>query len=405
MAKQIWSLSLSFIIASLLQMYGMSPSLAQQDELTRAEVYKLLNNVQLLLRNKPARPAKKADVLAPRDALQTAARARAELLFNEGSLARIDQSTTFLFKPGLRRFQLTNRVATETVLQLKDGIALVINPPGSAVTTVETPTSTIQLQSLPTPAAPGSPAAPPLSPSQGSSAVMVVYNAATNTAQHFALTDGVTIATPTGSNPVSLKGGQVVVASAGGVGNPVEFDLQGFYSTITLAAGLGPGQESIVAQESYEVQQTLNFVRIDTLAAVRNQVRRISSFEATFLRDALTGGDSNFDGQKGKTSVLIFNPSVTTGVFTRTGENTATFTATNGTVSNISVDFDTQSTTINNNAGVSNSVGLSGNNASATVINANGTVTKIQVFGVGGKEPNVGSSFPGTLTTGIAPDS
>ncbi|MFE1747414.1 hypothetical protein [Coleofasciculus sp. H7-2] len=400
MARQIWSLSLSLIISSLLGLSGMAPGLAQQDELTRAEVYKLLNNVQLFLRNKPARPAKKADILAPRDALRTAARARAELLFNEGSLARIDQSTTFLFKPGLRRFQLTNRVATETVLQLKDGIALVINPPGSAVTTVETPTSTIQLQSLATSATP----AAPLSPSQGSSAVMVVYNAATNTAQHFALTDGVTIATPTGSNPVSLKGGQVVVASAGGVGQPVEFDLQGFYSTITLAAGLGPGQESIVAQESYAVQQTLNIVRISTLAAVRNQARRISSFETTFLRDALTGGDSNFDGQKGKTSVLIFNPSVTTGVFTRTGENTATFTATNGTVSSISVDFDTQSTTINNNAGVSNSVGLSGNNASATVINANGTVTKIQVFGVGGKEPNVGSSFPGTLTTGIAPD-
>ncbi|MEW5861084.1 MAG: hypothetical protein AB1861_27535 [Cyanobacteriota bacterium] len=99
------------------------------------------------------------------------------------------------------------------------------------------------------------------------------------------------------------------------------------------------------------------------MAGVRNKARRISSFETTFLRDALTGGDSNFDEQKGKIFVLIFNPIVTTGVFTRTGENTATFTAINGTASNISVNFDTQSATINNNAGVSNSVGLSGNNA------------------------------------------
>jgi hypothetical protein len=136
-------------------------------------------------------------------------------------------------------------------------------------------------------------------------------------------------------------------------------------------------------------------------------VSRVQGFTRTFLRDALGGTDTrfdDFDGQKGEPSIVIVNPSVTPGIFTRTGDNTANFIGTDGTVTNISVDFDNQTITIDGNSGVANSLGLSGNNASGTVVNADGTLTRIEVFGVELEEPPVGQIFSGTLTTGIAPD-
>lgn len=136
-------------------------------------------------------------------------------------------------------------------------------------------------------------------------------------------------------------------------------------------------------------------------------VGRNQGFRSSFLRDALGGRDSgfeDFDGQKGEPSILIVNPVVRPGIFTRTGDNTANFTDINGTVTNITVDFDNQSITIGGNAGVANSLGLSGNNAAGTVVNADGTVTKVEVFDVELEEPSIGQPFLGTLTTGIAPD-
>lgn len=65
--------------------------LAAQDELTRAEVDKLLRMriVNLLLRNQPPRPAKLKDVIVPQDAVETGASSEAQLLFNEGTVARV----------------------------------------------------------------------------------------------------------------------------------------------------------------------------------------------------------------------------------------------------------------------------------------------------------------------------
>lgn len=59
----------------------MHPVLAQDDLLTRAEVYKLIDRAKLLPKGQNSRPAKVADILVPLDALYTAARSRADLLF------------------------------------------------------------------------------------------------------------------------------------------------------------------------------------------------------------------------------------------------------------------------------------------------------------------------------------
>ncbi len=100
MARQIKSFSQVIVAGSVLGLSLMMPVLAQQQLLTRAEVYKLVNQVQLLLNNQSPRPAKLSDVLIPEDALRTTARSKAELLFNEGSLARIGANAMFRFIPG-----------------------------------------------------------------------------------------------------------------------------------------------------------------------------------------------------------------------------------------------------------------------------------------------------------------
>jgi hypothetical protein len=154
------SLAQKIIVGIILTASWITPASAQQDLLTRAEVYKLLNQVQLLLKDKPPRAAKKADVLVPLDALQTKTRSRAELLFNEGALARIGSSATFLFKPGLRRYELANGVyKAETIFELQNGTAVIASAAGSTGTTIETPQSRINL--IPAAPPPGSDILPP----------------------------------------------------------------------------------------------------------------------------------------------------------------------------------------------------------------------------------------------------
>jgi hypothetical protein len=106
-------------IAGLVMVYPAIASefpqlIAQADEvLTSASIYRLENQVQLRPRNQSARAASIGDGLAPLDAVQTGASSLAELLFNEGSIARVDANTVFRFEQGLRRFQLPNRIAAD----------------------------------------------------------------------------------------------------------------------------------------------------------------------------------------------------------------------------------------------------------------------------------------------------
>jgi hypothetical protein len=581
--------------------------LAQADEvLTSASIYRLQNQVQLRPRNQSARAAQLNDVLVPLDAVQTGANSIAELLFNEGSIARVDANTVFRFQQGLRRFQLPNRISavesgpdlasllpgsdsktftspttdtfgspamfatvfaaarvkgdesatlaqtplptspsappeapegaetspasdtsapdtstpgtsgsdpalspdpppgasptnesptnlepsepapssaemgedeevpaesespetsengedpeeevkagiSETIFVLESGTALVISPPEGIGTQIRTPQSRVNIVAsvLPTLSeeAPTEAALPgffrnflatswpvpfftsrkatlnfplPLAqtetpqdvellpPPDRSSAAMAVHDPGTDTTQVFALTDGdITVSNLTGTETVPLLGGQTVFVNEGQLSDVQEFDLNTFYQTVPLAAGLGPGQEGVVAQQPPAVQVTLLAVRPATLAAVSNQARRLDGFSNTFLSDALSGTDSSFDGNEARSPLIIIDPQSIDGTFVRTGDTTAEF------ISNqlpapvlIDVNIDNRTIRINGQTGISNDAGLSGNSASGTVIFENGEAIRVEVFDVGGDYENIdiGDTRPGRLTTGIAPD-
>lgn len=244
MARQIWaSCTKGIVTSSFLCLHFVMPGLAQQQLLTRAEVYKIVNQVQLLHKNRPPRLAKPSDVLVPQDALRTAARSKAEILFNEGSLARIGANATFRFKPGTRSFQLRN------------GTMLVMFPPNSRGGVITTPEAIVV----------------------GRGAVMWVrHDAASQTTLVGALTNSppspVTVSNAQGEGTVRLKAGQRVAISDGVVQQVLDLNLQTFHETCELAAGLGPGEEKLVTKESIRVQETLNSVRLETLAALNNQL-------------------------------------------------------------------------------------------------------------------------------------
>ncbi len=266
MEQRFGSLIQRIIVGSILTVSWIAPAVAQET-LTRAEVYKLLNQVQLLPKDQSPRPAKTADVLVPLDQLQTKTRSQAELLFNEGSLARIGSSTTFRFKPGLRRFELRGGgFKAETIFELRNGTALILTPSDSTGTTIETPENRIDV------VASLSPDQKVLPPNDTNAAVVVAYNSITKTGQVFNLTNlPVKVWNFNSTEFKILKAGETVTITNGIIGPIQTFDLQRFYQTSQLAAGLGPGQEALVSQESANVQLVLNKVRKETLAGLETQ--------------------------------------------------------------------------------------------------------------------------------------
>jgi hypothetical protein len=247
-------------VASFLAFACISPVLAASDLLTRGQVYKLTNQAQLLQNNRPARAARLSDVLVPQDAIRTATRSRAELLFNEGSLARIGSNAIFRFIPGMRGFQLRN------------GTALIMSPPTTVATRIETLEGQA-IAELP----PSANNAPPTSEQyQIRSLAMVVHvDSANNKTQFFNLTNNPIRVLDAKGNTVILNAGQTVTVQNGVIGKVNTFDLRKFYQTSSLSAGLAPGQESLIAQEPVQVQQSLNLVRVATIAALNLQTRTL----------------------------------------------------------------------------------------------------------------------------------
>lgn len=450
-----WSQYVS--IASLISLLGGSLALAQQSGLTQAQVYDLGVNVQILLQDRSSRAANRGDALRPRDSLQTAAAANsfAKLQFNEGSLIFVDQDSLFYFRPGLRRVELENRLASnEIIFGLESGVALVISPPNSAGTQVETPGARVTI-AAPEPIAAINSAiqlsqhlkpipftthfttdwktrtrevVPPhasgpliaqgdeglqnegtqdegevLAPIDRSSAVMVIHDPSLNMTQVFALTDGeISVADATGANAVELKGGETVAVTDGVLGEVQEFDLETFYQEVALAQVLGPGQRNLVNQEPPLAQDTLRVVRRATLAAVRRQA---------FLRDALSGSDVLFTG------VLINRSGADpNGEFVRTDSPdddddnpivTGVFrpepTADNPRPQPvpIRVNTDDQTIEIDGERGVSSRYGFSGNGAEGVVILENGRAVQIRLFNVDGNTPETGIDYPGSLVEGV----
>lgn len=145
--------------------------------------------------------------------------------------------------------------------------------------------------------------------------------------------------------------------------------------------------------------------------------RRDRGFASTFLQEAISGGDSfnrDFDPQKGGASIDFAGDPVF-GTFVRTGETSGFFNPT-GTTSQIpiSINFDNRTVEIGGFSGVTSSLGLSGKNATGTVIlntvqtltipgsstAQTGRAVRIEVFNVEFEEPVQNQPYAGSLSIG-----
>lgn len=222
---------------------GAVRSAQAQATLTNAEVYKVNNSVSLSQGGGGWSPAGVGDRLNPQDSLRTGARSKAELFFNEGSLVRTGEGTTFYFPPGRRSFEVIN------------GSTLIMIRPGLGASRINTPEANIVASGT---------------------ALFVQHDEASNTSLVGVLTESpagpVTVTDIDGETSVQLSAGQFVSVANGAIGLIEHFILPMFYDSVDMAMGLAPGQESFVSQQSPAVQETINAVRAESIGPFNDQV-------------------------------------------------------------------------------------------------------------------------------------
>lgn len=206
-----------FLGASII--LGMPSAALAQTSLTWAKVERLRNRVHLIPNGYGARLARVADVMNIGDALRTAPSARAELRFNDGSLARVGEQATFRFTPNTRNFQLSN------------GTVLLLIPPGRGRTTIQTPNAVTGIQ--------GSAlfvrvrCLAELSAEGHCSSPVTLVGALTNNPA------GAMVAfNESGSQQQPIYAGEMIVIEGGDITDRLEFDLRTFYQTSGLVEGL-----------------------------------------------------------------------------------------------------------------------------------------------------------------------
>lgn len=106
-------------------------------------------------------------------------------------------------------------------------------------------------------------------------AFFVRHNPETRTTQVGVLTDSeagsVEVTGRESDRTIELRAGQLATIQDGVIAAVEFFDLQRFYETSDLAAGLGPGQDDLIEREPPDVQEVLREVREETLAALDEQ--------------------------------------------------------------------------------------------------------------------------------------
>ena len=232
--------------------------------LTRAYIESLENTVELLPQTGSTRPVHTADWLTLDETVRTADAARADLRFNDGSLARIGEQVTFQVIPNTRTFRLF------------DGTALLLIPPGRGASTIETPNAITQFQETAlvvrhVPAERVSRGTNRLHASQGG-------NELPGRTVVMVLTDH-----PEGPVEVSLLDGKATELTAGQMaivdGQELfvfEFDLALFYETSALVEGLHLDDPNYLGDG-----RPTDPVRQETLEGLANQ----RSFEGEYLLD------------------------------------------------------------------------------------------------------------------------
>jgi len=213
-----------------------------QEPLRWAEIIFLRNRAQLLREDEDVRRANVADRLNVGDALRTLRRSRAELRFNDDSLARIGERATFQFTPNTRNFQLTN------------GTVLLLIPPSRGRTTIQTPNAVTGIQG---------------------SALFVRYIPETNTTIVGALTDNpngpMVLFNEDGTEQQALRANEVGVIEGDRITELYRLDSELFWQSSPLAEGFDYSQDSPTGT--------------DSLDAVRQEIREAISKQEPLLEN------------------------------------------------------------------------------------------------------------------------
>ena len=198
-----WFPFISFVSLSGSILVMPTGAIAAPMPLTQATLRKVVKDVKLFLGQQPSRTAQINDRLGSGDALKTARASRAELKFNDGTLAKVGEYATFRFTPNTRRFDLQN------------GTYLFLVPPGRGNTEFYTPNARAGVRG---------------------SALFLRYDAETDTTTMGALTNNplgpmdITV----GDRQQPLYAGQMAVVVKNKIDRVETFDLRTFYNTSTL---------------------------------------------------------------------------------------------------------------------------------------------------------------------------
>jgi len=184
------------------------------------------------------------DELVPGDTLITGSNSRADLVFNEGTLARAAAQTTFRFEPGMRRFHIL------------EGTALMILRPGGGGITVETPTARVNTTGT---------------------TLWTTYNPEKKLTKVgvFASRRGVvTVSNAQGEDAVKLRPGQKVNVVGNQVGEVKTFSLKTFYETSGIAHGLEAGDN--LEKYPSQVRETLQTAQENAAYALEQQQKQLN---------------------------------------------------------------------------------------------------------------------------------
>ena len=208
---QLFGLVQRLLWFSGLGMVFLPAAVEAEIRLTRAQIHGISNQVEMLAPSGNVRPVARGEYFLTGDVLSTQASAQAELLFNDGSLARLGQLSQLSFWPQTRQVRLTQ------------GTVLLLVPPTQGRLFVHTPNAITGIQN---------------------NAAVVRHVAATGLTLVLALASAEpgAVSITTGSQPhqeVSLAAGQMAFVQGSEV-EVVEFDLLEFYETSRLVAGLNP---------------------------------------------------------------------------------------------------------------------------------------------------------------------
>ena len=198
-----WFPFISFVSLSGSILVMPTGAIAAPMPLTQATLRKVVKDVKLFLGQQPSRTAQINDRLGSGDALKTARASRAELKFNDGTLAKVGEYATFRFTPNTRRFDLQN------------GTYLFLVPPGRGTTEFYTPNARAGVRG---------------------SALFLRYDAETETTTMGALTNN-----PLGPMDITVGGqqqplyaGQMAIVVKNKIDRVETFDLRTFYNTSAL---------------------------------------------------------------------------------------------------------------------------------------------------------------------------